>query len=149
MLNLLGNKVGFGENHYHFDGVNLNTATAVVSSNSKLFRRKKKLEVGFESAIYDLVKAVCYVATEFGTNNINFDEISIKFDDSIIEDKEAESNRAMMEVSKNLISRIEYRMRIFGETEEIAREKIAEIDNEEANIGDIVNKTNEEQVVEE
>ena len=39
-LNILGNKVGFGENHYHFDGVNLSTATAVISSNSKLFRRK-------------------------------------------------------------------------------------------------------------
>ena len=41
-LNILGNKVGFGENHYHFDGTNLSTATAVISSNSKLFRRKKK-----------------------------------------------------------------------------------------------------------
>lgn len=47
-LNILGSKVGFGENHYHFDGQNLSTATAVISSNSKLFRRKKKLEIGYE-----------------------------------------------------------------------------------------------------
>jgi len=126
-LNILGNKVGFGENHYHFDGTNLSTATAVVSSNSKLFRRKKKLEVGYESAIYDLVKAVAYASSKFGTYNINTDEMVIQFDDSIIEDKEAESNRAMREESAGLISKVEYRMKIFGETEEIAKQKIEEI----------------------
>lgn len=126
-LNILGNKVGFGENHYHFDGTNLSTATAVVSSNSKLFRRKKKLEVGYESAIYDLVKAVAYASSQFGTYNINTDEMVIQFDDSIIEDKEAESNRAMREESQGLISKIEYRMKIFGETEEIAKQKLEEI----------------------
>jgi len=146
-LNLLGNKVGFGENHYHFDGSNLSTATAVVSSNSKLFRRKKKLEVGYESAIYDLVEAVCYIATAFGKYNIKYDDISIKFDDSIIEDKEAESNRAMMEVSKGLISKVEYRMKIFGETEEIAKEKLAEIEENEPRIEDIVNEKEEEQEI--
>jgi len=126
-LNILGNKVGFGENHYHFDGTNLSTATAVVSSNSKLFRRKKKLEVGYESAIYDLVKAVAYASSQFGTYNINTDEMVIQFDDSIIEDKEAESNRAMREESQGLISKVEYRMKIFGETEEIAKQKLEEI----------------------
>lgn len=126
-LNILGNKVGFGENHYHFDGTNLSTATAVVSSNSKLFRRKKKLEVGYESAIYDLVKAVAYASSQFGTYNINTDEMVIQFDDSIIEDKEAESNRAMREEAQGLISKVEYRMKIFGETEEIAKQKLEEI----------------------
>lgn len=127
-LNLLGNKVGFGENHYHFDGTNLSTATAVVSSNSKLFRRKKKLEVGYESSIYDLVEAVAYASTKFGKYNINTEDMVIQFDDSIVEDKEAESNRAMREVSAGLLSKVEYRMKIFGETEEIAKKKIEEIE---------------------
>lgn len=129
-LNILGNKVGFGENHYHFDGTNLTTATAVVSSNSKLFRRKKKLEIGYESAIYDLVQAICYASSTFGKYNIDTADMVIQFDDSIIEDKEAESVRAVREVSQGLISKIEYRMRIFGETEEIAKKKIEEIEEE-------------------
>lgn len=127
-LNILGNKVGFGENHYHFDGTNLSTATAVVSSNSKLFRRKKKLEIGYESSIYDLVNALCYASTQFGPYNIDIEDMVIQFDDSIIEDKNTESNRAMMEVGQGLISRVEYRIKIFGETKEIAEEKIKEID---------------------
>jgi len=142
-LNILGNKVGFGENHYHFDGKTLNTATAVVSSNSKLFRRKKKLEIGYESAIYDLVRAVCYASTEFGTYKINTDDMVIQFDDSIIEDKEAESNRALREVNAGLISKIEYREKIFGETPEIAEQAIADIEANNPNVEDLLGTKNE------
>ena len=130
-LNVLGSKVGFGENHYHFDGTNLSTATAVVSSNSKLFRRKKKLEIGYESSIYDLVNAIAYVSNNLGKSKIVTDDMVIQFDDSIIEDKEAEANRGMREVSAGLISKVEYRMKIFGETEEIAKQKLKEIQEEQ------------------
>ena len=143
-LNILGSKVGFGENHYHYDGTNLSTATAVVSSNSKLFRRKKKLEVGYESAIYDLVKAVCYASSQFGNYSINTEDMVIQFDDSIIEDKEAESNRAMREVQQGLKSKIEYRMQIFGETEEVAKQKIAEIEANNPDIKTLLGTNNEE-----
>ena len=137
-LNMLGDGVGFGENHYHFDGTNLSTATAVVSSNSKLFRRKKKLEVGYESAIYDLVEAICYASSKFGQYNINTEDFVIQFDDSIVEDKEAESNRAMREVSAGLISKAEYREKIFGETPEIAEKEIAKIEESSTNAKDLV-----------
>ena len=137
-LNILGNKVGFGENHYHFDGTNLSTATAVVSSNSKLFRRKKKLEIGYESAIYDLIKAVAYASSQFGTYNINTEDMVIRFDDSIIEDKEAEANRAMREVQQKLISKVEYRMQVKGETKEIAEKAIKEIQESEPSVEDLI-----------
>ena len=137
-LNILGNKVGFGENRYHFNGTTLTTATAVISSNSKMFQRKKKLEVGYESAIYDLVKAVCYASSEFGTYSINTEDMVIQFDDSIIEDKEAESNRAMREVQQGLKSKIEYRMQIYGETKEIAEQKIKEIQESNPSINELI-----------
>lgn len=137
-LNMLGNAVGFGENHYHFDGTNLSTATAVVSSNSKLFRRKKKLEIGYESSIYDLVNAVCYASSKFGKYNINTEDMVVKFDDSIVEDKEAESNRAMREQSAGLISKVEYRMNIFGETEEVAKKAIEEIKESEPTMNELL-----------
>ena len=137
-LNILGNKVGFGDNHYTYDGANLSTATAVVSSNSKLFRRKKKLEIGYESAIYDLVKAVCYASSEFGQYNINTEDMVIQFDDSIIEDKEAESNRAMREVQQKLISKVEYRMQVKGETKEIAEKAIEEIQKNDPSVSELL-----------
>lgn len=139
-LNILASKVGFGQNYYHFDGQTLSTATQVVSSNSKMFRRKKKLEVGYESAIYDLVNAICYASTAFGHMNINTEGLVIQFDDSIIEDKEAESIRAGREVSNGILSKVEYRMKIFGETEEIAKQKIAQIESEEPTVDDLFGK---------
>lgn len=137
-LNILGNKVGFGNDHYEYDGQNLQTATAVISSNNKMFRRKKKLEIGYESAIYDLFKAIAYASTEFGQYNINSERLKITFDDSIIEDKEAEINRAMREVQQGLKSKVEYRMQIFGETQEIAEQKIKEIQEQNPSINDLI-----------
>lgn len=141
-LNILGSKVGFGENHYHFDGTNLSTATAVISSNSKLFRRKKKLEIGYESSIYDLVNAICYIYSNIIGEDINYEEISIKFDDSIIEDKEAESDRAMRELSAGVLSKEEYREKIFGETPEIAKQNIELIKQSNPSVRDLLG-TNE------
>lgn len=143
-LNILGNKVGFGNDHYEYDGQNLQTATSVVSSNSKMFRRKKKLEVGYESSIYDLFTAVAYASSTFGQYDINTDGLKITFDDSIVEDKEAESNRAMREVQQGLKSKVEYRIQIFGETEEIAKQKIAEIEANNPDIKTLLGTNNEE-----
>lgn len=137
-LNILGNKVGFGENHYHFDGTNLSTATAVISSNSKMARRMKKLQIGYESAIYDLVRAICYVSSTFGKYNLNTDDMVIQFDDSVIEDLESESNRALREYNAGLISAEEYRQRIFGESPEISKQKMNEIRQQSPNVEDLI-----------
>ena len=143
-LNILGNKVGFGENHYHFDGTNLSTATAVISSNSKMARRMKKLQIGYESAIYDLVKAICYVSTTFGKYNLNTDDMVIQFDDSIIEDKNAESDRALRELGAGVLSKVEYRTKIYGESPEIAKKAIAEIQASEPTVNDLIPNNAEE-----
>ena len=137
-LNILGNKVGFGSNHYTYDGVNLQTATAVISSNSKMARRMRKLQIGYESAIYDLVKAICYVSTTFGKYNLNTDDMVIQFDDSVIEDKNAESDRALRELSAGVLSKVEYRTKIYGESPEIAKKAIAEIQAEEPTVEDLI-----------
>lgn len=137
-LNILGKKCGFGENYYHFDGQSLQTATQVISSNSKMFRRKKKLEVGYESSIYDLFIAVAYASSTFGKYDIKTEGLKITFDDSIVEDKESESNRALRELSAGVLSKSEYRQKIFAETKEIADKKIKEIQKNNPSINDLI-----------
>ena len=66
----------------------------------------------------------------------------IQFDDSIIEDKEAESNRALRELQQGVLSKIEYRMKIFGETEEIARKAIEDIEEMEPKVEDLLGTRN-------
>ena len=70
--------------------------------------------------------------------------MAIKFDDSIIEDKEAESIRASREVSQGLISKAEYRERIFGETEEAAKKAIEEIEEATPSIDKLLNDDEKE-----
>ena len=106
-------------------------------------RRMKKLQIGYESAIYDLVKAICYVSTAFGKYNLNTEDMVIQFDDSVIEDKNEESNRALRELSAGVLSKVEYRTKIYGESPEIAKKAIEEIEASEPSVEQIVGNEEE------
>lgn len=69
-------------------------------------------------------------------------EVAFKWDDSIIVDKDAERQQDLIEVEKGLMSKVEYRMKWYGETENqaedslkrIQEEKTTEIENTQAAI---------------
>ena len=130
-LNLLSSKVGFGENHYRFDGSGITTATQVISENSEMFRTLKKHEIILNEVIIDVCKALMYIHNTFTDNSFKFDldaNIEVKFDDSIIEDKETMKMTDRQDVNMGVMSKVEYRMKWYNEDEETAREKIAEIE---------------------
>lgn len=127
-LNLYSASVGFGQNHYKFDSGTLSTATQVVSENSELFRTIKKHEILLNDVLVGLVKAFIVVINNFtnlsiGENN----EIAVKFDDSIIEDKESEKASDRLDLQNGIISRAEYRAKYYNEDITLAEEKIREI----------------------
>lgn len=129
-LNILSEQTGFGQGHYQFTQAGVQTATGVISQNNAMFRRKKKHEIPLESALYDIIQAVSYASTAFGTYSINTDGLEIHFDDSIIEDKEALSARCLRELSASVISPVEYRMEVKGESKDVAEQAIKEIKEE-------------------
>lgn len=129
-LDYLSMKCGLGESFYKFDGGSVATATQVMSENSTLFRTVKKHEILLESFLRGLVDTVIYINNEF-TNQPKFsataaDDIVIKFDDSIIEDKGAEMQRDKEDVSAGLMAKEEYREKWYGETPDEAAEKVRE-----------------------
>lgn len=133
-LNLLSSKVGFGENHYRFDGGGVTTATQVISENSEMFRSLKKHEILLNEVIIDVCKALMYIHNTFSGESFKFDlkgNIEVKFDDSIIEDKETMKMTDRQDVNMGVMSKVEYRMKWYNEDEETAKDKLAEI--EEAN----------------
>ena len=123
-LSWLADNVGLGDNYYEFDGTNVKTATEVISENSKAFRTREHYLAIVNSAVYDLVKTICEL------EGIKTTKISIIADDSIIEDKNAETTRAQMEVSQGLRSKKSYLMDIKGMTEEEADKELELINNE-------------------
>lgn len=132
-LNLLSSKCGFGENHYRFNENGISTATQVISEQNEKFKTKRKHEIILYDVLVDMSRALMYISNEFTDNPVKFDlnaNIEVKFDDSIIEDKATEMLNDRQDLASGVISRVEYRMKWYGEDEATAKRKIAEIDAE-------------------
>ena len=128
-LSLLSMKCGLGENFFKFDGSSIATATQVVSENSTLFRNIKKHEILLEEILRNLTKVIVKASndfTEIKFNEIDDEEIKIKFDDSIFEDRNSEMERDRQDVIAGIMSVPEYREKWYGEDEDTANEKYNE-----------------------
>lgn len=128
-LNTYSALVGFGKNYYTFGasggGRPIQTATGIIAQNSDMYRTMRKHELLLEKALKDMVMAIAYLSNEFTTTKIDIgDKIVVNFDDSVIEDTESEKNSDRTDVTNGVMSKVEYRMKWYGEDEEIAREKI-------------------------
>ena len=121
-LNLLSSKCGFGENHYRFNQGGVATATQVISENSTLFRTIKKHEILLEQVLVEL----CRILLRLGNTAMNagLDEevaISVDFDDSIIEDKQADFARDMQLLHAGILNDWEFRAKWLNEDEATAK----------------------------
>lgn len=129
MLNSLSAKCGFGENHYRFNQGSIATATQVVSENSTLFRTIKKHEIILEDVLTEFVRIVLRLGNTYCGQSLNEDvEVSIDFDDSIIEDKGAEFQRDFMMMNAGIIQPYEFRMKHMNEDEETAKAALPQME---------------------
>lgn len=123
-LNYLSLKCGFGTERYKFDCSGVKTATEVISENSDMYRMIKKHEVILEDVLKELVKIIIRLGIVLG-NQLNLDaEATIDFDDSIIEDKEAERQSDRQDVAMGAMPLWEYRSKYYAETEEQAKKNV-------------------------
>lgn len=129
-VNLVGYKCGFGEHKYRFDGSGVKTATEIVSEDSDMFRAVRKHEAVITSAITGLYEAI---ADMLGLT-LEF-KVSVDYDDSIIEDTATEQARDRQDVLDGLMSRIEYRMKWYHETEEEAAKNLQSLASSDAILG--------------
>ena len=121
-LNILSSKCGFGETYYRFDGGSVATATQVISENSTMFRTIKKMEIVLEQALMELCRILLRLGNTAMNAGLNEDvEISIDFDDSIIEDKQTDFSRDMQLLSAGIMNDWEFRMKWMNEDEATAK----------------------------
>ena len=122
MLNVLSSKCGFGENHYKFDRGNISTATQVISENSSMFRTIKKHEIILEDVMIELCRIILRLGNTYMGAGLNEDvEISVDFDDSIIEDKQADFSRDMQLLNAGIMNDWEFRAKWMNEDEATAK----------------------------
>lgn len=123
MLNVLSSKCGFGENHYKFDQTSIATATQVISENSTMFRTIKKHEIILEQAIAELCRILLRMGNRYMDAGLDEGvEISIDFDDSIIEDTASINQDMRLDVSAGIIKPELYIMRKYKVSEDEAKE---------------------------
>ena len=128
-LNVFSASVGFGKNYYTFGasggGRPIQTATGIIAQNSDMFRTIKKHEILLEQVIVDMVEMIAYLTNEFTTRRMEIgDGVVVNFDDSIIEDTESQKTSDRTDVTNGVMSKVEYRMKWYGEDEERARENL-------------------------
>lgn len=120
-LNYLSMKCGFGTERYRFEKGSITTATQVISENSDLYRSVCKHEIILDKVLKELIRVIIRLGITLG-EPLNIDtEITINFDDSIIEDKEAERQSDRQDVAMGVMGLDEYRAKYYGETVEQAR----------------------------
>lgn len=110
-LSLLSSKCGLGSDRYSYEKSTLKTATEVISEKSELYQNLKKNEIIIEGAVIGAVKAVMVLL------GLDSAEVSVSFDDSIIEDTDAIAKRAMEEFKLGLIDTAQYFVRVYKMTE--------------------------------
>lgn len=122
-LNYLSMKCGFGQNHYRFEAGQVRTATEVISENSDMYRRLKKHEIILDAVLQELVRIIIRLGNVIGVGLPQPEdvEITVDFDDSIIEDRKAERETDRGDVAIGAMQLWEYRMKYYGEDEATAK----------------------------
>lgn len=139
-LSILCAQIGFDPGTLSFDtSRGLKTATEVISENSKTFGTIKAHENIIRDSLEQMVHAILELAVHYGLTYKGQSieslvsrgySVSVCFDDSIIEDKEAEVNRNTMLVGAGLMSKTKFMMDTLGYTKEEAEKELEQISEE-------------------
>src|SRR5690625_2360272 len=133
LLNLFAMQTGFSAGTFTFDGESMKTATEVVSEQSKTFKSKKSHEIIIEAALQELIGSIVDLGQLYGLVTAPDDyEVTVTFDDSIVEDQNAELTKIIQELSNKITPRKVAIMRYHGLTEKEAEDWMQEINEENA-----------------
>lgn len=115
-LQVLGDLVGLGVSYFDTDNVGyVKTATEVSSDNSALMRNIRKNENALQGALVDVSRAIMACSRSMGTSLPEEGDVSVIYDDSIVQDTASEKQQDMAEVAAGLMTSEEYRRRWYGD----------------------------------
>lgn len=127
-LSEFGDQCGFGKDYFALDkGGGLRTATEVSSDNSALMRNIRKHENELRRAIQRIAAALITCARIHCGADVeeDFGAVSVKFDDSIITDTQAEKAMMLDEIAAGVVPKWKYLVEFYGMAEEEARAALA------------------------
>lgn len=115
-LQMLGDLVGLGTNYFDLDNVGyVKTATEVSSGNNALVRNVRKNENALEGALAGVAHALLSCARHMSEALPEEGDVSVLYDDSIVQNTASEKRQDMDEVAAGLMTREEYRRKWYGD----------------------------------
>lgn len=124
-LNFLSMACGFGTDRYKFENGGVKTATEVISENSDMYRSLVKHELVLNRVLIQLIQTIIRAGIDTGNMGLNENtDINIKFDDSIIQDKEKEIQTDFQMLGGGIMRPDEFRAKWMGETIEEAKKNL-------------------------
>jgi A118 family predicted phage portal protein len=139
-LAILCAQIGFDAGTLSFDASRgLKTATEVISEDSKTFGTVQAHENNIRDSLIQMVHAIFDIAVRYGLTYKGQTiesliaggyDVSVQFDDSIIQDKDADINRGIMEIGAGVLSKKKFMMDTLGYTKEEAEQELAQIAEE-------------------
>ena len=121
-LDILSLKAGMGSGRYKFESGGVKTATEVISDKSDLYQNRQKNAIIIEAALISMAQAVAFL----DSGRVDLD-VTLDFDDSIIEDTNTTIDRTIKLVQAGLRSKLKAIMEIDTCTESEAQEELARI----------------------
>jgi A118 family predicted phage portal protein len=111
--------------------VEAKTATEIKTSKQRTYATLVDTQKALQDSLEHLLYAMNVWATLGSLAPGGIYEITFEFDDSVVVDRTAQFQQDLQLVSAGLMGKVEFRMRNFKETEEIAKTKISEIQTEQ------------------
>ena len=107
------------------------TATEVKQARQRSWSTIRDIQKQLKQTLKHTVYVMDYLTTIYNLAPSGKYEISFVWDDSIITDKDSEKLQDQMDVTAGLMAKYEYRMKWYGETEDIAKQMVAEIQGQQ------------------
>ena len=101
------------------------TAEEIKTSKQRSYSMVSDTQNALQNALEDLIKAMDFWTSIYGLAPEGEINTSFEWDDSIVVDSEKARQTDRADVAMGAMSLVEYRMKWYGETEEVATQKLA------------------------
>lgn len=127
-LNILSNQCGLGTKYYNFSISGGVTATEYTGERNDFVRNVEKMSKGIAKSIKGVVREILWIGANILGLQVNQDaEVSISISDGVVEDDSKLKEQDRIDVREGLMTKVEYRMKWYHETESEAISKLSSI----------------------
>lgn len=113
------------------------TATEIKTSKQRSYATVTDTQKALQAALEQLLYAMDVWTTAYNLAPAGAYQVAFQFDDSVVTDTDARFQQDLRLVQMGLMSKVEFRVRNFGENEDVARAKIAEVQAEQPAADDL------------